>query len=116
MPLLELALPASRRLPPDSVEVVNRFYDFPFAAWARAQDRVLEPGERNGHPCDDAIDRLRDGSIAALTLPTPPGGPPLEEDIEVAETAARLVGRVLERGAEVTLDGRRFALEPSTSA
>ena len=101
MPLRELALPASRRLPPDSVEVVNRFYDFPFAAWARAQDRVLAPGERNGHPCDDAIDRLRDGSIAALTLPTPAEGPPLEEDREVAALAAASAARLLDRKSTI---------------
>lgn len=110
LPVLELALPGSRRLPPDSVELVNGFYDFPFAAWARQEERTFTPGPADDGAADLAIDRLRGGSIAALTLPTPAGGPPLEEDAELAETAAAVVVRMLERGAGIRLDDRRFKL------
>src|SRR5262249_48800472 len=86
-PTLELLeLPASRRLPADSVEIVNGFYDFPFDAWSKPGDRVYRPGPSSSDdPLDAVLDRLRIGSIAALTVPTPPAGPPLEQDVEVAQ-------------------------------
>ena len=111
LPVLELELPGSRRLPADSVEIVNGFYDFPFAAWAAPGDRVFTPGPANGHG-PGVIDRLTTGSIAALTLPTPPGGPPLEEDVEVAEAAAGLVVDLLQRGGRVRIDQRTVDLRP----
>ncbi len=37
-------LPASRRLPADSVDAVRAFYDFGFESWARSGDRVLRVG------------------------------------------------------------------------
>jgi hypothetical protein len=111
LPLLQLELPASRRLPADSVEIVNGFYDFPFESWAGPKDRRYKPAPAaDDDGLDRVIDRLRVGSIAVLTLPTPPAGPPLEQDVEVAETAARLAARMLNRGAELEIDGRRFPL------
>lgn len=106
LPVVELALPASRRLPHDSAEAVNTFYDFEFESWAGPGDRVLNPGPRNGAgPVDDAIDLLRTGSMAVLTVPTPPEGPPLEEDRDVAELAAHVAARLVERGGKLKIDG-----------
>ena len=50
-----LALPASRRLPHDSAEAVNTFYDFRFESWAGPGDRALRSKakrrrrDRQGH-------------------------------------------------------------------
>lgn len=112
LPVVELALPASRRLPFDSAEVVNIFYDFGFESWAGPGDRSVTLGSPNGaDPVDDAIDLLVSGSLVALTVPTPPEGPPLEEDREVAELAARVATRLVERGAELVIDGARRQLQ-----
>lgn len=102
-----LALPATRRLPADSAEAVNTFYDFEFESWAQPGDRALEPASTNGDPVDAAIDLLREGSMAAVTLPTPLEGPPLEEDREVAELAAHVAARLVERGGTLLIDGER---------
>lgn len=100
-------LPVSTRLPHDTVELVRHFYDFEFHSWSAAGERhlVVEDGG-DAHPMDPAIDRLRDGTVACLTLPTPDGGPPAEEDLELAEAVADLVRRLLARGTRVrTEDG-----------
>ena len=107
-PLVELALPASRRLPHDSAEAVNTFYDFEFESWAGPGDRAFEAKRNGGDPIDEAIDLLRDGSMAAITLPTPPEGPPLEEDREIAELAAAVAARIA-RARRPAEDGRRQA-------
>lgn len=100
-----LELPASRRLPHDSVPIVQTFYDFPFEAWAMPGDRALKSGKANGSAVDPVIDLLGTGSMAVLTLPTPEGGPPLEDDREVADAAAAVAARLVERGGKITIDG-----------
>jgi AAA domain len=111
--VIELALPASRRLPYDSAKAVNTFYDFEFESWAGPGDRALTPGGTKGRdPVDDAIELLATGSMVALTAPTPPEGPPLEEDREVAELAARVVARLAERGGELRIDGETRSVAP----
>ena len=107
-PALELALPASRRLPFDSVDAVNMFYDFHFESWAGPGDRGFQPGSNGGSaPVDDVIDLLESGSMGAITLATPPEGPPLEEDRDIAELAAEVVARLVARGGEMSIDGRK---------
>ena len=113
LPLLELALPATRRLPHDSAEAVNTFYDFSFEAWAQPGDRTLEVKKNGSDPIDQVIDKLRDGSMAAVTLPTPPEGPPLEEDREIAEFAAAVAARLVERGGQLKIDGSSRKLRPA---
>jgi hypothetical protein len=109
---LELALPASRRLPHDSAEAVNGFYDFHFDAWAERGDRALIPG-RDGGPdaINKAIDLLRTGSMAAVVIPTPSEGPPLEEDREVADLAAEIAARLVSRGGTLKIDGETKKLQ-----
>lgn len=105
LPTKSLELPACRRLPWDSVELVRPFYDFEFGAWARAGERYVRTSRpRTSDPLDPALDLLADGSVAALTLATPREGPPLELDEEVARLAVATVTRVLDRGAEVVDD------------
>jgi hypothetical protein len=108
-------LPACRRLPADAVELVRPFYDFEFDAWAQPGDRYIV-AKKNGHPdkLDAAIDRLADASAVAISIRTPEGGPPLEEDREVAALAADLVSRIIERKAKAAAhdDGETTNLLP----
>lgn len=116
LPRLELALPACRRLPHDSVDLVRPFYDFGFAAWAREGERYLQVRRATGRrsELDSSLDLLRLGSTVAVTTGTPAHGPPLELDEEIAVLAARAAVRVLERGARVvaTDDGEVRDLVP----
>ncbi len=93
-----LELPASRRLPYDSVDLVQLFYDFRFQAWAGPGERSILASRNGKSPFDRAIDLLASGSCAILSIPTPDEGPPLEKDEELACVAAQLVQRMLSRG------------------
>jgi hypothetical protein len=109
--LLNLDLPATRRLPCDTVEYIRPFYDFQFASWAEPGERAILVSGRSKDGIDAAIDRLTTGSVVALTLPTPDEGPPLEEDHEVAAVAGQVAQRLLSRGTNVLMDGKRKDLE-----
>jgi hypothetical protein len=112
VPMTGLQLPASRRLPHDTVELVRGFYDFEFDSWAQPGDRRFRAKRATGSAADPAIDVLMSGSIAGLTLPTPPDGPPLEEDREVAELAALAAARILERKSRLVIhDGKERAVK-----
>lgn len=106
IPRLELELPACRRLPHDSVELVRPFYDFEFASWAEPGERYVRipPAEGWHSRLDPALNLFASGSVVALTTPTPAEGPPLELDEEVAVLAAETAARVLERGARAVAD------------
>lgn len=107
--VVELTLPASRRLPADSVDLVRHFYDFPFAAWARPDDRRICFGRRPKGALDTALATLESGSMLGIALPTPANGPPLELDGEVAATAAAAAVRLLAMKANVHLADREKA-------
>lgn len=113
---LVLELPACRRLPRDSVDLVRPFYDFDFAASAQPGERWLRPGGIVGE--EDTAGRtlglLESGSAVAMVLRTPAGGPPLELDDEVARAAVSIVERALELGMEVvdSADGEPAELRP----
>jgi hypothetical protein len=108
-----LALPVTTRLPHDTAELLQGFYDFHFTSWALPGERALNL-RRAGRP--DALDGVLDGlsvcSAALHTLPTPVHGPPLEDDHEVAGAAVEVVRRLLGRGAEAVLDGQMVKLRP----
>ncbi len=108
LPLRSLYLPVTTRLPYDTTQLLQSFYDFEFESWAMPGERVLDvskakPGVSSG--VDGAIDLLTTGSVSMLTLPTPTSGPPLEDDPEVAEAVAQVVKRLLERKAKYS-DGK----------
>ncbi len=106
-----LALPVSTRLPFDTVELVRQFYDFHFDSWAAPGERRFEvKSSRAKHGIDAAIDLLTAGSVVLLTLPTPDAGPPLEEDRELADLAAQMANRMLERKVAVLTEDGRAAL------
>jgi hypothetical protein len=73
---LELELPASRRLPHDSVSLVRSFYDFDFGAFAAPGERAILAAQGARDPLDRALGLLREGSVVAVTVPTPDAGPP----------------------------------------
>lgn len=117
LPTRALELPACRRLPHDSVELVRPFYDFEFGSWAQPGERwvrALAP-VAGAHAVDPALDLLAETSVAAITISTPEEGPPLELDEDIARLAAATAVRLLERGAEVVDDdtGEVRTLEPS---
>lgn len=89
------SLPACRRLPYEAVDFVKPFYDFDFAAYQPAATRGVdfEPGHR--------FQLLADGRPVALTIPTPPQGPPIEVDHDLAAAAALVVGELLQSRAQV---------------
>jgi len=106
------ALPGSRRLPHDTVDLVRNFYDFNFGAFA-------DPGERyirvNGDNSDvgKAISSLADRSITSLLLPTPDSGPPVEIDDEMARTISDMIVQILDKGGTYS-DGPETSTKPQT--
>jgi hypothetical protein len=110
---LPLELPASRRLPHDAVELIKPFYDFTFGSFTGPGERVISADKPGRTRVDRAIDLLREGSVAAVTLGTPASGPPLERDDEVAAVAAEIVTRLLERGGKFHDSGTVEKIEPS---
>lgn len=113
LPARVLELPVTTRLPYDTAAMVRAFYDFDFDSWAAPGERRLDVAGARGAECgaDGVLDRLATGSVTALALPTPDAGPPLEEDIEVAEAAAGVAKRLLERGATVVSEAGARPLE-----
>lgn len=103
-------LPACRRLPHEAVDFVKPFYDFDFAAYADAGARGIDL------PAVHRFAELRDGRPLAVALPTPLHGPPLEVDHDLAATAAKIVGSILDSGATLRVDGQVRPLAASDIA
>lgn len=103
-------LPATRRLPFDSVPFVRPFYDFEFGGFAQAGDRRLETRAGGRRAVDRVVEKLRGSSVAALTIPTADSGPPLDADEELAEQSAAFVRRLLSSEVKIVIDGKRTAL------
>ena len=111
--LLSLDLPATRRLPEDTAGYIGPFYDFPFKAFAQPGERFVRVGGSSRDGIDAALDRLSAGTVVAVTLPTPPEGPPLEDDPDVADLAVTVAKRLLKRGARVNCGGGVADLPPA---
>lgn len=110
---LHLKLPATRRLPSCTTDLIRPFYDFEFGSWAEPGGRRLVATRQTNGGIGAAIQRLQQGSVVGLTLPTPPGGPPLEEDARVADLAVNTVRRILKSQPDYWMDGKRAALTPA---
>jgi hypothetical protein len=96
-------LPASRRLPPDTVDFVQpAFYpDLPFVSAAlRSERRLAFAAAGLGTPVDRTLDLLTSGAtiVGLLLPPREPGAPPV--DAELAALAADIARRILDRGAQ----------------
>ncbi len=111
LPCVVRALPVSTRLPHDTVALVKGFYDFDFDAWSEPGERRVEAAAPRTQlkGVDDAIDLLSQASVSLLTLPTPQDGA-ADDDRELAEVAASVVRRLLDRGAVAAMDGVRAPL------
>jgi hypothetical protein len=109
---LILSLPATRRLPASTHNLIQPFYDFSFECWASPSDRELVPNRRPAGSLGAVVDHLSRGSVVGLTLPTPDGGPPLECDEAIAEVAVNAARAILEAQPEFLLNGKRTRLEP----
>lgn len=109
---MRLELPASRRLPADSVELVQAFYDFRFDAWAGPGERAILADRGRSHGVDRAVELLQTGSVCILTIPTPDNGPPLERDDEIAKVAAGLAVRLLDLRARFRMGGDIRPIRP----
>lgn len=109
---LILSLPATRRLPASTHDLIQPFYDFSFECWAAPSDRELTPNRRAGGALGAVVEGLSRGSVIGLTLPTPPGGPPIECDEPIAEAAVSVARTILEAQPDFLLDGKRVTLEP----
>ncbi|MFD1861248.1 helicase [Aeromicrobium camelliae] len=93
-------LPLSWRLPPSAAGIVSRaFYPYTgFSAGTDATQRSLALGAGGGAPEDDALDRAAAEGWAYVELPEKLS---VRTDAEVATQLARLVRRLLDRGADV---------------
>jgi hypothetical protein len=106
------SLPAVRRLPMASVDYVKPFYDFDFEAFAEQDDRQylftgqLREGSRSG--VDTAacvvLENLRTFEPILATIPTPDGGPPAENDKEIALAVRRLCSAMLHMDVRIALN------------
>jgi hypothetical protein len=96
-------LPATRRLPYDTLSLIRSFYDFQFGATAAPGERSLVCSTGGGTPGDRAIAAFREGSAVAMTIPTPDEGPPLEGDPVLAGEAVKFVKRLLDREANLRM-------------
>lgn len=105
------ALPGSRRLPSDTVELVKNFYDFDFGAFAGDGERYVRVAADNS-PIGRAVSALSERSISTLLVPTDVAGPPVEVDDEIALAIARMITLILDNKA-VYSDSSALARKPS---
>lgn len=103
----EFRLPTCRRLPADSVELVNSFYDFTFGADALPGERFIRVGNSQSNAAgpvtarvDEILARMSSAEVprttAIITHPTPDTGLPVGTDLELADVVADIVVRLLE--------------------
>lgn len=108
--VLQLDLPVSRRLNPDTVSLVQpAFYpDMPFRAMS--QDRSIGFRVAGIMPFDAALDAVAGGtSIVMVELPAQITG---EADGELAQEIVASIGRLLRRQAWMSDDGRVQEVTP----
>lgn len=111
--LLSLELPATWRLPHDTVELVREFYDFDFEAVVAPGERRLVRGTAPRGRLQRALTRLTRGSVLWLSLPTAERGASGEHDDELARLAAAVVTELLAMGARYKMGGQILPLEPA---
>jgi len=95
-----------RRLPYDSVELVQKFYpELPISAVALPGERFLNLANSTGSdPLDQAFMSLSEASTALITIPTD-AGLGLNTDTRLATTIAHAAERLLRKTARIN-DGR----------
>ncbi len=96
--IFQHALPGSRRLPADTVDLVKNFYDFDFGAFADEGERFVHVSGSSS-PIGRAIEGLGDRTVSTLLVPTDDSGPPVEVDDEIARAISKMIVELLENGA-----------------
>lgn len=109
---LVLALPATRRLPHDSAQIVQTFYDFEFGSFAGPGERAVLTRKQGSKDIDRALAVLADRSTVALTIPTPESGPPMEKDDALARLTVDVVKRLLDSAPALRANGEERAIQP----
>ena len=100
-----LNLEICRRLPIDTVSLIQTFYDFNFEPLAKPGERYVRATKKSdGTAVDQAIDRIETSSTVILAHPTGNDGAPIETDREIAEVAAKIVQRLLQRECLISTD------------
>lgn len=100
-----LNLEICRRLPIDTVSLIQTFYDFNFEPLAKSGERYVRATKKSdGTAVDQAIDRIETSSTVILAHPTGNDGAPIETDREIAEVAAKIVQRLLQRECLISTD------------
>jgi hypothetical protein len=90
-------LKTCRRLPHDSVELVNLFYDFPFAAEAAPMERFLAADtSTKNDSLDLALYSLQNSSTAIITIPSDEGMG-IDTDVVLANIIAAAAERVMKQ-------------------
>ena len=107
-----IELPRTRRLPHDSALLVREFYDFPFGSEAGPGERRTFHRGAARDVMGRALGMLSEGTVVAMTLPTPSGGPPLTHDLEAAALAVEAAVRLASGATECEIGGERRTLEP----
>ncbi|OFW60370.1 MAG: hypothetical protein A2133_07270 [Actinobacteria bacterium RBG_16_64_13] len=110
-PLL-LELPATRRLPHDSAQLIQTFYDFPFGSFSGPGERAVLTDRKGSAGIDRALNLLAETSAVGLTLPTPDGGPPMEKDDALAKVAVDVVKRLLDAAPRLQCSGKSEPIAP----
>jgi hypothetical protein len=110
---LTLSLPATRRLPSSTADLIRPFYDFPFGSWAAHGERAFLPTRRVTGAYGVALTRLTQSSVVGISVATPDGGPPLECDDEVAGVAVDVVRSILESQPDYLMEGQKRKLVPA---
>jgi hypothetical protein len=90
-------LKTCRRLPHDSVALVNLFYDFPFAAEATPKERFLTAStSTKKDSLDLALGSLRDASTAVITIASD-DGIGIDTDVVLAKFIAEAAERIMKQ-------------------
>jgi AAA domain len=92
---VELTLPASRRLPADTVSLIQPFYDFRFDAWALPHERSVVTTDGASDQFAKTVSLLSEGSVVGATIPTVEDLPPADMDTDVANAVVGLATKLL---------------------
>lgn len=109
---LVLELPATRRLPHDSAQLIQTFYDFRFGSFSGPGERAVLTDHKSSTGIDRALGLLAETSTVGLTLPTPDGGPPMEKDDALAKAAVDVVRRLLDAAPRLLSSGKSEPIAP----
>lgn len=96
------ALPATRRLPSDTAELIKDFYDFSFESYAEKGEKRIKPMKMNTKSViSKALGRFENGSVIGMTVRTPKNGPPQVKDNCLIEAAIKSAQELVNSKAEI---------------